>query len=110
MKKVLAIALGLLVMLMAISIASFAQDQTPRVDQRQQNQRLRIRAGLATGDLTRREAARLLAALMYIRRGECYAKADGNVTKSERFRLHRMQRRASLQIYRERHDRRNRLQ
>ncbi len=105
MKKIF----GIIVVLMVVSFATWAQDQSPRVDQRQQNQRLRIRAGLATGDLTRMEAARLMAAQMHIRRGECIAKADGNVTRAERIRLHRMQRRASLQIYRERHDRQNRL-
>lgn len=96
-------------MLMAMAFGSQAQDQTPRADQRQQYQRARIRQGWVNGDLTRREAARLAAAQRMIRRGECFAKADGRVTPNERIRLHRMQQRANREIYRQRHDRQNRL-
>lgn len=94
---------------MLIAFGALAQDQTPRADQRQANQRLRIRQGFAQGDLNRREMARLMAAQRMIRRGECFAKADGRVTRYERIRLHRMQQRASRHIYRERHDRQSQL-
>lgn len=92
-------------MLMLVSFGVWAQDQTPRVDRRQENQRQRIRQGWVQGDLTRREAARLMAAQGFIRRNECLAKADGNVTRAERIRLRRMQQRMSRHVYRERHDR-----
>ena len=95
----------MLVVLIGISLGAYAQDATPRVDQRQMNQRARIRQGWANGDLTRRETARLMAAQRWIRRGECMAKADGDVTRAERWRLHRMQQRAHRDIARQRHDR-----
>lgn len=101
--------LGILVVLMAMFIGANAQDSTPRADRRQDNQRARIRQGWVNGDLTRREAARLAAAQRMIRRGECYAKADGRVTPGERVKLHRMQQRAHREIYRQRHDRQSRL-
>lgn len=94
---------------MVFTLGAWAQDQTPRADRRQANQRYRIRQGWVQGDLTRREAARLMAAQQFIRRGECLAKADGRVTRVERIRLQRMQHRVSRQIYRERHDRQSRL-
>lgn len=101
--------LGIMVVLMAMAVGAVAQDQTPRVDQRQDNQRARIRQGWANGDLTRREAARLMAAQRMIRRGECFARSDGRVTAAERVHLRRLQARASREIYRQRHDRQSRL-
>jgi len=105
MKKGMAV----IAVFMMVSLGALAQDQTPRVDQRQALQRLRIRQGFVEGDLNRREMARLMAAQRMIRRGECLAKADRRVTRDERIRLHRMQQRANRQIYRERHDRQSRL-
>lgn len=101
--------LGILVVLMTMFIGASAQDQTPRADQRQDNQRARIRQGWVNGDLTRREAARLAAAQRRIHLGECYTKADGRVTPGERIRLHRMQQRSSHEIFRQRHDRHSRM-
>ena len=101
--------LGILLVLMAMAVGAVAQDQAPRVDQRQDNQRARIRQGWVNGDLTRREAARLVATQRTIRRGERLAKSDGQVTPVERVRLHRMQQRANREIYRQRHDRQSRL-
>jgi len=101
MKKLVTVLLAL----MLVSVGAMAQDSGLRVDKRQSNQLARIRHGLATGDLTRREAIRLLAAQRGIRRTECIARADGNVSARERMRLHRLQRRAHHDIFRERHDR-----
>lgn len=95
----------MLAVLMAMSFSALAQETMPRVDQRQAHQRARIRQGWANGDLTRRETARLMVAQRHIRRTECLAKADGQVTPGERVRMHRMQQRAHREIYRQRHDR-----
>lgn len=103
-KGVAAIAL-----LMMVTIGALAQDRTPRVDQRQAQQRVRIRQGFVQGDLTRRETARLVAAQQMIRRAECLAKVDGQVTLSERIRLRHMQQQSNRQIFRERHDRQSRV-
>jgi len=87
------------------SLGAFAQDATPRVDQRQANQEKRIDQGIASGELTRREARRLEREQTVINKAENRAKADGTVTKRERVRLHRAQNHASRDIARQKHDR-----
>ena len=77
---------------------------TPRVDQRQHHQNARIRHGLATGDLTRREAINAHQDQRHIRRAERRVKADGHVTRRERARLHRRQNQASRELRRNTHD------
>ncbi len=86
---------------------SFAQE-TPRVDERQQAQRGRIRQGAASGELTRSETRRLRAEQRHIRRSERRAKADGVVTSRERAKLQQKQNRASRDIRRQKHDRQDR--
>lgn len=99
MRKILAL-LPLMVFVMIIS----ANAQTPRVDERQQNQHQRIQQGIASGELTRRETVRSVRDQRRIRRAEHVAKADGNVTNAERARLHHMQNTASRQLSRNKHD------
>ena len=84
---------------------AYAQADTPLVDRRHANQEQRIDRGLATGQLTDREANRLTNQQEHINRMEDKAKSDGLVTKKERAKLHAAQDRASRHIARERHDR-----
>lgn len=81
-----------------------AQGQIPGVDQRQQIQRDRIRQGVTTGELTRREAANAVHHQGHIRRAERRAESDGIVTGRERARLHHMQNRAGRDLRRNKHD------
>jgi len=81
---------------------------TPRVDQRQANQDRRIDQGVASGELTRREARRLDRQQAAINGAESRAKADGTVTAQERRRLQRKQDLASANIARQKHDRQRR--
>jgi hypothetical protein len=81
-----------------------AQAATPRVDARQANQEQRIDQGIASGQLTGREAKRLGKEQNAIDRAENHAKADGTVTAAERRRLHKMQKHASRDIHRQKHD------
>jgi hypothetical protein len=88
------------------SMASvFAQPATPRVDAREAHQQQRIGQGVASGQLTPREAQRLEAEQARIERNESRAKADGVVTQAERRHLAREQNRASRHIARQKHDR-----
>lgn len=77
---------------------------TPRVNERQHNQHARIRHGIASGELTRREAANAIHDQRHIRRAERRVKADGHVTRRERARLHRQQNQASRELRRNKHD------
>jgi len=88
----------------AMAQAASAPAATPRVDQRQANQEKRIDQGVASGELTRREAHRLAREQGAIDKAENHAKADGTVTHHERKRLHRMQRHASHDIHHQKHD------
>jgi hypothetical protein len=80
-----------------------------RVDARQAQQANRIRSGVASGDLTRREASNLRSEQRGIRQMERHARADGVVTPREGRRLERAQDRASRHINQQRHDRQQRF-
>lgn len=94
--------------LLAAGAAAFAQTppSTPQVDQRQANQQQRINQGVASGELTARESAKLQREQNRIARHEAAAKADGVVTPQERRRLHREQDQASRHIAHKKHNRR----
>ena len=102
MKKTRIAAVALLA---ALSLPAFAEVMsTPRIDQRQENQERRIEEGVRSGQLNRREAARLRAELRDIRRMERRAAADGRITPREQARIEQAQDQLSRNIARERHD------
>lgn len=85
-----------------------ASNETPRADTRQERQEARIEQGVASGELTRREANRLEARQEHIDNVEERAKADGVVTRRERVQLEVKQDRNSRAIARQKHDRQDR--
>lgn len=95
-----------IIVLLLTAFAGIAQAQTltPRIDQRQGNQRDRIRHGVASGELTRRETAHAVRDQRHIHRMERRAKADGTVTCRERARIHREQNRANRSLRHNKHD------
>lgn len=92
----------LAVFVLGLGATSFAH--TPIINKREQQQRQRIRRGIRTDELTRREAARLTAQQAAIRGYEARAKSDGRLSCRERRRLDSMLDRASRNIYRQTHD------
>ena len=105
MNKFTTLATG--ITLAVASIGAFAQvtmPLTPRIDQREANQRARIDAGVASGQLSRREARRLEREQAQIRVAERQAKSDGVVTPREQRQLERMQELASANIRAALHD------
>lgn len=106
MKKIVSVMLAV-VFTLGLSLASFAQT-TPGVDRRERHQQRRIRQGVRSGELTRREARRLERQQAVTHAEEAAAKADGKVTKRERRHLQRRENRTSRHIYRQKHDRQNR--
>ncbi len=88
----------------AVSGTAFAATSTPSLDQREANQQQRINQGVATGQLTPRENARLQKRANRLEANEQRAKADGVVTPSERRRLQREANRNSRKIHRQKHD------
>ena len=88
-----------------MSGVAFAENETPRIDQRQTNQEQRVDQGIASGQLNEREADRLNTQQGQINKMEEKAKSDGVMTKNERARIAAAQDRAARHIAREKHDR-----
>ena len=82
----------------AVSAQPFARIDTSAIDARQARQEQRIHAGVARGELTRREARTLEQVQRDIARTEARAKADGYVSPNEMRRLVAMLDRADAQI------------
>ena len=75
------------------------------VNERERNQRERIRQGVKSGELTRVEAARLRRQEAQIRLNEARARrSGGEFTPQERARIQRQLNRESRRIYRQKHD------
>ncbi|MEM6799908.1 MAG: hypothetical protein AAF696_00815 [Bacteroidota bacterium] len=89
--------------LMFSTQTSFAQ-ATPKASKRQLKQGVRIKQGVRSGELTRKEAAGLKAQQRNIRRTKRAAKADGVVTPRERAVISRKQNRANRSIRRQKND------
>lgn len=81
MKRITSLLLALAA-LAAFASVSFAG--TPRINAREARQHARIHQGVASGQLTRGEAARLRAGQRGVHRMERIAKSDGVVTRRER--------------------------
>ena len=90
--------------LLAIPHMASAQTATPAITARQANERARIRQGVASGQLTHPEAARLRAREADIHQDKKAARADGVVTRDERQDIRKDERQASRAIYRHKHD------
>lgn len=84
--------------------AAQAQTHTPVVNARQANQRARIRQGVASGELNKREAARMRGREAGLTAEKRAMKADGVVTPQERQDLRKTENRDSRAIYRQKHD------
>ncbi len=102
MKRIVSILLSaMFVFALGISVAA---QQTPGVDRREHRQQRRIHHGVKSGELNRREAARLRAQQARTRRLEAKARSDGKVTARERARLQHRENKTSRHIYRQKHD------
>lgn len=83
---------------------TFAQTATPVIKERQENQRDRIKDGVKSGSLTRREAAKMRHRVGETHQDIKEAKADGIVTHEERADIKQDQKQTSKAIYRQKHD------
>jgi len=88
--------LGMFVFGFAISVD--AQTTTPKVRKEQIKQQKRIAQGVETGQLTRKETAKLSKEQASVNFTKRAAKADGVVTKKERATIHAKQAHLSKNI------------
>lgn len=89
---------------LAFAGGALAQTATPNLDKRIDNQQKRIDQGVQSGELTKREAARLQQRQDKLQADKAKAQADGVVTNKERRQLEREADRNSRAISREKHD------
>jgi uncharacterized protein HemX len=105
MNKGIKLSLMAVIISVGLSLVGTAQG----VNQRQHNQQERIREGVRSGELTRRETARLQTRQARIRVNETYARrSGGQFTAGERARIQRQLDRSSRQVYRQKNDRQDR--
>ena len=106
--------IGLLCLVAACYGAGLAQEakpkppakKTPVVRAREINQKVRIKQGVRSGELTRGETRRLTTQQVKVRRDAVKAKSDGKVTPRERAKLKRDLNRSSRTISRLKHNNR----
>ena len=87
------------------SAAARTRNRCTSIDQRQDYQQDRIEHGIRDGQITRSEAYRLEQGERAIDRAQARARADGVVTPQERARIDRMTDREGREIYQQSHDR-----
>lgn len=106
MKRLVSISL-MCIFVLAVGAVSKAG---PRwVNRREYRQQQRIRQGVRSGELNRRETVRLESQQARIRASERFARRDGYISPRERARLDRELDRASRSIYRQKHDAQDRI-
>lgn len=74
------------------------------MSRRQAQQQKRIDQGVRSGELNKKEAARLRKGQQRIQKMEDKAMADGKMTQKERKKIEQAQDQESKKIYREKHD------
>jgi hypothetical protein len=103
MRTISTMMAGILLSATISPLAATAADRNP-IKGREHNQQVRIRQGIQSGELTRREAVRLEREETRIRVNDRFARADGKLTPAERRRLQRELRAVSRDIYKQKHD------
>lgn len=93
------------VLLLAIGLATTSMAQ---VNKRQAKQKHRVSQGVASGEITHKEAAQIKAKQNEVQALESAARADGKVTKQEKAVIKHEQNEASRQIKRKKSNRRDR--
>jgi uncharacterized membrane protein YebE (DUF533 family) len=102
MKKLVSV---LLTIAFALSLSAVSMAQRTRViNKREYRQQKRIRQGVRSGSLTRREAAKLERQQAVTHAEEAAARADGKVTGRERRHIRHRELRTSRRVYRQKHD------
>lgn len=94
---------SVLLLVIGMSTTSMAQ-----VNKRQTKQKQRVSQGVASGEITKKEAAQIQIKQAEVQALENAARADGEVTKQEKAVITREQNEASRQIKRKKSNRRDR--
>ena len=90
-----------------LSIGSLFAQQTPKLNKHQKAQKVRIADGVASGELSKKEAAKLRKQQRQNHKLERMAKADGVITPRERKIIKHNTRQANKNIARQKNDNNN---
>jgi hypothetical protein len=105
MKKITAIV----VLALFVSSGLNAQSiKTPKLNAKQKTQLTKIKKGVKSGELTKKETKNLLKQEQKLQKHKKIAKSDGVVTKKERARLNAEARKLDVKIYKQKHGRQKR--
>jgi len=93
-----------------ILMPAFAQDNEEKsvINQRKENEKDRIQAGVKDGSLTKTEAARLKAEEKHVNKEIRRDRKDGDLTAKEKAKITKDQNKLSKNIYQQRHDKQTR--
>ena len=91
-------------LVLSIFVACVASTSTAGINDRQDRQQTRINHGVATGELTTKEAVNMQRQQKRIDRKERRYRKDGVLTKRERIDLHSDLNQTSRHIHRQKHD------
>lgn len=108
MKKSFGLFVASICLIFGLSVITSAQTGTKGVNKRQKNQQKRIYKGVKNGSVTGKEYKKLQKQQIKTQRAKKRAKSDGEVTRKERFRLHKRLNHNSKSIYRAKHNKRGR--
>ena len=92
----------------ALALGAGVSSADAQIKHRVQNQHQRIRQGVKSGELTRREAKDLREDHKELRQDVKLAKSDGKITRGERKIIKQEEKKESREIYRKKHNRRER--
>jgi hypothetical protein len=109
--KRLGMAFLAVVLSLGLTSATFAQTsdtKTPVINKRQERQKNRIKQGVKSGEMTKKETIEARADQKEIREEKREAKADGDVTAKERAKIQHKENKSSRQIYRSKHNKSDR--
>lgn len=104
MKKTLTLIAGLMLATATLTAQADPGTRDPRVNARQATQHDRIKQGVRSGELTRRETRKVAEEQRDVRQLERAYKSDGKLTGAERLDLAHEQNQASREIYKQKHD------
>ena len=108
-RSILGLASLLLCGLLVTGPLTSAWAAKPVAKHRHKNQVGRIKQGVKSGELTKKEAHKLRKGQKRVRKAAHQAKNDdGRIDRKERARINRMQNRQSKRIFKQKHDRQDR--
>lgn len=74
------------------------------INKRQASQKARIKKGIESGELNKKEAARMKKGQKRVRKMERRAKKDGEISSAEAARIQKVQNKQSRKIRKQKHD------